>query len=604
LLEIKSKCLLATVCFFICTAAPLALAQDHEGSESGALPAKITAVSVAPGGGAVTLEITFSKPVQAQAQAKITTLENPGRLVFDFPGCELALPNQRRAVNRGSVLALRAAAFSVAPPVARVVVDLKSPSDHEETYEGNKLIIKIKARAEGSVSVTEGEVRPLVPEVQPPAAKSARKAQRAAKEESPTRMQPVNAGARSAAPTAYALLAKTQTLTVSDLQPLEAGARAGDPEAETTLGLAYHAGTLLKPNDAEALRLLQLAAKQNFVAAEEALAVFCQSGFGMRPDKAQAISWYTKAAHGGSRDAATNLALMYSTGDGIPKDPAQAATWFRTAADAGDSTAQLNLAALYHRGEGVPQDDAQAVSWLTKAADQGLLPAMIEMAKWNLHAERGNNIDAAIEWCKKAAQGDATAQAVLGDIFSDEKLGRQDYAQAVLWYRKAADQGQREGEFGLGSRYLLGQGVVQDLGEARRWLTPAANQGHPYAQFLLAKMFEEGRGGPADVASARKYYELAAGFGIAEAQYRLARLLALDRDHATSLTSAYKWFVLSQNSIKESAPAAEALRHSLTPAQLAEAEREIDDWRAAHLKPASQQSASKQAGSKQSGSNQ
>jgi len=61
---------------------------------------------------------------------------------------------------------------------------------------------------------------------------------------------------------------------------------------------------------------------------------------------------------------------------------------------------------------------------------------------------------------------------------------------------------------------------------------------------------------------------------------------------------------LSQNSIKESAPAAEALRHSLTPAQLAEAEREIDDWRAAHLKPASQQSASKQAGSKQSGSNQ
>jgi TPR repeat protein len=106
-------------------------------------------------------------------------------------------------------------------------------------------------------------------------------------------------------------------LTISDLEPLEARAQAGDPESETMLALAYHAGTLLKMDDAKALRLLQQAASRGFVAAEEAMGIFCQVGFGMPPDKVQAVSWYTKAAQHGSKDAATNLALMYANGDGI-----------------------------------------------------------------------------------------------------------------------------------------------------------------------------------------------------------------------------------------------------------------------------------------------
>ena len=110
---------------------------------------------------------------------------------------------------------------------------------------------------------------------------------------------------------AYALLDKARTLTIFDLEPLEAKAQDGDPESETTLALAYHAGTLLKQDDAEALRLLRRAANGGFVAAEEAMGIFCQSGFGIPPDKEQAVSWYTRAAQHGSKDAATNLALMY-----------------------------------------------------------------------------------------------------------------------------------------------------------------------------------------------------------------------------------------------------------------------------------------------------
>jgi localization factor PodJL len=95
-------------------------------------------------------------------------------------------------------------------------------------------------------------------------------------------------------------------------------------------------------------------------------------------------------------------------------------------------------------------------------------------------------------------------------------------------------------------------------------------------------MFEAGEGGLVDAAVAAKYYELAANHGIVEAQYRLGLMLASDRNHATSLVSAYKWLVLAQESVKESAAAAQDLRKTLTPAQLDQAEREIDEWRSAH----------------------
>jgi TPR repeat protein len=555
---------------------------SQDAASPGSHPA-IISVSLAEHADSIEVEVTLSKPVQAD----VNTLEHPDRLVFDFPGFELTHPGQRLVVNRGSVIAVRTAVFSSVPAIARVVIDLRSPLDHEEAYVGNKLVIKLHLSggphlpvlASGRKNLAASN-RPSPPRADRALLKSSDNAQSAQSAQTPSG----SAGTATVQLSAYVLLARARALSVSDLELLEAREKAGDPESETMLALAYHAGTLLKRDDAEALRLLQPAANRGFVAAEESMGIFCQLGFGMPPDKAQAVSWYTKAAHHGSKDAATNLGLMYSTGDGVQKDTAKAATWFRSAAEAGDATAELNLASLYHRGEVPPQDDAQAALWLTKAADRGMLPAMLELAKWDLQPQHGNNVDGAIIWFKKAADlGDASAQAALGDIFSDQKLGRVDYAQAVTWYRMAADQGDRAGELGLGTRYLLGQGLPQDLGEARRWLTPAANQGHPYAEFLLAKMFEAGEGGPADGAAAARYYERAANYGIAEAQYRFGLLLASDRSNATSLISAYKWLALAQQSVKESAATAQEVRKLLTPPQIAQAEREIDEWRSGHV---------------------
>ncbi len=615
-------------------AAPPAISQDTAGPGSHNSHSVVSAISVAEHADSVDVEVTFSELVQPE----LSRLEHPDRLVFDFPGCELASPGQRLVVNHGPVLAVSTTALGVASPIARVVIELRSAQSGGRAIAanklgvnlssiGNNLIIELGANGGTQRSALSSagnkpaansqplapksaEVVPPMPSAHPAVLGNDRAAPKSAEVVPPMPTAPLvlksdrvaleSAGASPPMPsvppppriastatvqvTAYALLDKARALTVSDLEPLEAKVQAGDPQSETTLGLAYHAGKLLKMDDAEALRLLRRAANRGFVAAEEAMGIFCQWGFGMSPDNAQAVSWYTKAAQHGSREAANDLALMYSTGDGVPKDAAKAATWFRSAAEAGDATAQLNLAALYRRGEGLPQDDTQATLWLTKSADQGSLAAMLELARWDLRAEHGRNVDDAIVWLKKAAAvGDATAQVELGDIFVDKKLGRLNYSQAVDWYRKAAAQGQREGQFGLGARYLLGQGVRRDFGEARRWLTPAANRGHPYAQFLLAKMFEAGEGGPVDAASAAKYYEPAANYGIGEAQYRLGRLLASDRSNGTSLVSAYKWLVLAQDAVKEGSTTAQELRKLLTPPQLAQADHEIDEWRTAHL---------------------
>lgn len=566
--------------FLASLAAKLAVSQGA--ANEGSHPA-ITSVSFTDRTDSVDVEVMLSEP----GRADVDTLAHPDRLVFDFPGFEMTHPGQRLVVNRGSVIAVRTAVFSAAPAIARLVIDLRSPIDHEEAYVGNKLVIKlhlsgtqlpVQASGRENLAASSRSAPPRTDRTLP---KSSDAAQSAPSVQTPSG----GAGTPTVHLSAYVLLARALALSVSDLELLEARAKAGDPESETMLALAYHAGTLLKHDDAEALRLLRQAADRGFVTAEESMGIFCQLGFGMPPDKTQAVSWYTKAARRGSRDAATNLALMYSTGDGVQEDTAKAATWFRSAAEAGDATAQLNLASLYHRGEALPQDDAQAALWMRKAADQTLLPAMLELARWDLQPEHGNNVDGAIIWFKKAADlGDASAQAALGDIFSDPKLGRVDYAQAVTWYRMSADRGDRAGELGLGTRYLLGQGVPQDPEEARRWLTPAANQGHPYAEFLLAKMLEAGEGGPPDVAAAARYYERAANYGIAEAQYRFGLLLASDRSNPVSLVSAYKWLVLAQQSVKESAASAQEVRRLLTTMQIAQAEGEIDEWRSGHLR--------------------
>lgn len=519
----------------------------------------------------LTIEIAVSAPVVPTSDR----LTNPDRLVFDFPGCELEGANRHIPVNIGLVGELRISLFRVQPPVTRVVVASKSPVDFQVKPSGNAVVIEITFP--NAVPDTAASTR------QAPSVEGEHAATASIPERQPGRELAGRAAERQ--PSAYSLQAKAKALNIEDLQALEDKAESGDPGSQTTLALAYHAGVLLKRDDAEALRLLHKAADHGFMAAQESMGIFSEMGIGLeQPAPAEALDWYKKAARQGSVDAATNIALMYADGRGVPRDPAQALSWFRQAAEGGDSAAQYNLALIYERGDAIPPDKKESIRWRTAAADQNVLPAILDLARIYMHPPDSTppDINRAIHYYEKAADlGSGIADAILGTIFANGMQGKPDYDQSVKWYRKAAEQGQPDGEFGLGLRYALGQGVPLDLEEARRLFTAAADQGQVDAQYDLAIVYEEGKGTPADQSLAEHFYQLAANQGMPKAQFRLGRLLASKQQSRSDRVSAYKWLMLAQDSIKESSAVLSDLRKSMNEQEITEAEREVDTWRLA-----------------------
>ena len=571
--------ILPVVLICVCFQTSPAREQQNSGlplNSSSAATATVGKVDVSPRTNGLVIDVALS----ARVAPTTDRLANPERLVFDFPGCELAGGNRHIPVNTGPVRDLRLSQLSLHPPVARIVVDSKVPVDFVVKPAGNTVAIEItfpKAASGPAASPSQS-----LPQSHPVDKKHTASTGGASKQHAPT----IAGSAAHSRVNAYSLQAKAKALNIADLQPLENKAEAGDPEAETTLGLAYHEGVLLNRNDAEALRLLHKAADQRFMAAEESLGIFSEAGVGMeRPSPAEALEWYKKAVRQGSLDAATNIGLMYAEGRGIPKNPAEAVIWLRKAAEGGDAAAQYNLALIYDRGNGISKDEKESIRWLTAAAEQNVVPALLDLANPYMHppASTSADVDRAIPYYKKAAElGSARAQAILGTIYAKGLHGQPDYEQSVKWYRMAADQGEREGECGLAIRYALGQGVPVDLQEARRLFTAAADQGQREAQYDLAIMCEEGKGGPADRALAEHYFQLAAEQGGSRAQFRLGRLLASNAASRSDRVSAYKWLMLAQDSVKESAAALNDLKKSMSGEEITDAEHEVDAWRNAH----------------------
>ena len=124
-----------------------------------------------------------------------------------------------------------------------------------------------------------------------------------------------------------------------------------------------------------------------------------------------------------------------------------------------------------------------------------------------------------------------------------------DYAQAVVWYRKAADQGDAAAQNNLGRMYDHGQGVLQDYAQAVVWLRKAAEQGNALGQVNLGTMYDHGHGAPQDYVQAHMWYNLAAS----HAEDAATREMAVkNRDEVAA---------------------------KMTPAQLAEAQRLASEWK-------------------------
>lgn len=69
-----------------------------------------------------------------------------------------------------------------------------------------------------------------------------------------------------------------------------------------------------------------------------------------------------------------------------------------------------------------------------------------------------------------AKRGNAHAQAELGFAYEYGYGVPQDYAVAVLWYRRAAERGDATAQYLLALMYDRGQGVNEDTIAAQKWL--------------------------------------------------------------------------------------------------------------------------------------
>lgn len=92
---------------------------------------------------------------------------------------------------------------------------------------------------------------------------------------------------------------------------------------------------------------------------------------------------------------------------------------------------------------------------------------------------------------RKAEQGDAAAQFHLGARYKNGEGVRQDYQEALKWYRKAAAQDYADAQLILGAMHYVGQGVEQDKVKAFEWWSQAARQGNEAARKSLDMLCAE-----------------------------------------------------------------------------------------------------------------
>ena len=77
---------------------------------------------------------------------------------------------------------------------------------------------------------------------------------------------------------------------------------------------------------------------------------------------------------------------------------------------------------------------------------------------------------------KLAEKGHADSQNKLGAMYAKGTGLDQDYAMAVMWWRKAAEKRHVDSQYKLGYMYENGHGVAQDYSAAVMWYSMAADQ--------------------------------------------------------------------------------------------------------------------------------
>jgi TPR repeat protein len=143
-----------------------------------------------------------------------------------------------------------------------------------------------------------------------------------------------------------------------------------------------------------------------------------------------------------------------------------------------------------------------------------------------------------------------TATEAVDTDMNDFRIGmdfyhKQQFAQALKYFRHAANQGDSQAILQIGLMYDFGKGVTQNYPEALRWYVRAADKGEPRAMYLVGHMYEFGEGVPVDTDLAIHWYLKSANKGHVSAQFEVGKLLTRSNIGSQRYIEGVDWLKLA-----------------------------------------------------------
>ena len=123
-----------------------------------------------------------------------------------------------------------------------------------------------------------------------------------------------------------------------------------------------------------------------------------------------------------------------------------------------------------------------------------------------------------------------------------------------------------------------GEDKDRDYARAAKLFQQAADAGHPGAQYYLGILYTKGQGVPKNPAAASEWYRAAAMNGSVRAAMELGDLFGDGIDRPADPVSAFVWYgVAAARGHKVAPMLRDSQRRKLTPAQAAEAEKQVKE---------------------------
>jgi hypothetical protein len=146
------------------------------------------------------------------------------------------------------------------------------------------------------------------------------------------------------------------------------------------------------------------------------------------------------------------------------------------------------------------------------------------------------------------------------------------------WMKKAAEAGNKSALMKLAKMYIDGTGVPQDLAMGVSYCENGAKAGLPPGMACMGYVYRSGRGRSANIKTSIDWYKKAAGCGEANSTYALGQMYKTGEGVLQDPVEAYALLTIAGGALPKAKEEAEALRPTLTAAQLKKAQKEMIEF--------------------------